>query len=58
MDLWKYYDGDLKYPDLNKRFPLGEPVIAKSTEYSKKYTQEILKKDFILDGKLICNYEG
>ena len=39
-------------------FPLGEPAIAKSTEYSKKYTQEVLKKDFYLDGKLICKYEG
>ena len=43
---------------LNKRFPLGEPEIAKSTEYSNEYTQDVLKKDFILDGKLICKYEG
>ena len=26
--------------------------------YSKEYTQYVLKKDFILDGKLICKYEG
>ena len=134
MDLWNYYDGDLKYPDLNnhshekeiaktnpkwafeyasehgrdkelepiiaksaaysfkytyeilhnKPFPLGEPAIAKkeycsvlyaqhvlydrfelaeptiakNTKYSKEYTQEVLMKDFILDGKLICKYEG
>ena len=108
MNLWQYYNGDLKYPDLNnhshekeiaktnpkwafdyvskhgkdeelesiistsschsywyaihvlyrKRFELGEPAIAKNTEYSKEYTQEVLKKDFILNGKLICKYKG
>ena len=107
MNLWKYYDGDLKYPDLTKYlpknemakyslkwayeylqehndddlekiiaknahyafyyasyvlngqpFPLGEPAIAKDEYYSKEYTKYVLKKDFILDGKLICKYEG
>ena len=135
MNLWNYYDGDLKYPDLNNHshekeiaktnskwafeyiskhgkdedlepaiakndglysykyalyvlkgpfklgeptiakhdgwysykyalyvlkgpFPLGEPTIAKNEFYSKTYTQDILKKDFYLDGKLICKYEG
>ena len=106
MNLWKYYDGDLKYPDLTKHshvkevakvtprwayeyakkhgkdeelesiiaknteysylyakhikghFKLGEPAIAKSAEYSYEYTNEVLKKDFYLDGKLICKYEG
>ena len=27
MDIWKYYDGDLKYPDI--------PVISKDETYSK-----------------------
>ena len=106
MNLWKYYDGDLKYPDLKKRshekeiakinpkwafeyvskhgkdedlepaiakdsyysflyahllkgrFELGEPAIAKDEFYTNEYTQYILKKDFYLDGKLICKYEG
>ena len=107
MNLWKYYDGDLKYPNVTmyshekemaktkpkwayeyvskhgkdedleptiakdayysylyaeevlrrKPFPLGEPIIAKSEKYAKKYTQSILFKDFYLDGKLICKYE-
>ena len=39
-------------------FKLGEPEIAKDDHYSKRYTQEVLKKDFYLDGKLICKYEG
>ena len=39
-------------------FPLGEPTIAKNEFYSKTYTRDILKKDFYLDGKLICKYEG
>ena len=43
---------------LYDRFELGEPTIAKSTEYSNEYTQEVLKKDFYLDDKLICKYEG
>ncbi len=43
---------------LKGEFPLGEPAIAKSTEYSKEYTKNVLKKDFYLDGKLICKYEG
>ena len=42
----------------NKPFPLGEPAIAKNENYSKEYTHDVLKKDFILDGKLICKYEG
>ena len=44
---------------LNGPFPLGEKAIAnaKNAEYSKKYTNAVLKKDFYLDGKLICNYE-
>ena len=110
MDIWKYYDGDLKYPDLikhteekeiaktnpkwayeylytnandkseeleliiakdakysyryavynlnHKPFKLGEPAIAKDEFYANEYTQYILKKDFYLDGKLICKYEG
>ena len=107
MNLWKYYDGDLKYPDLinhshekeiaktntkwayeylqkhndddlekiiaenahyafyyayyvlnGQPFPLGEPAIAKDEYYSKEYTKYVLKTDFILDGKLICKYEG
>ena len=132
MDLWKYYDGDLKYPDLNKHshekeiaktnpnwafeyaskhgkdedlepaiaknaylayryaciikkpfplgeheiskrydlsyryanevlkgpFPLGEPAIAKNTMFSHYYAKYVLMKDFYLDGKLICKYEG
>ena len=41
-----------------KPFPLGELVISKDETYSKKYTQDILKKDFYLDGKLICKYKG
>ena len=132
MDIWKYYDGDLKYPDLNNHshekeiaktkpkwafeyasehgrdkeleptiakdtyysyyyakeilkgrfelgepaiaknsfysysyagilngpFPLGEPVISKNETYSYYYANYVLKKDFYLDGKLICKYEG
>ena len=85
MDIWKYYDGDLKYPDIidyfydtnygkqlsihnskiayefastNGKFIEGEPEIAKDDHYLKRYTQEVLKKDFYLDGKLICKYEG
>ena len=132
MDLWKYYDGDLKYPDLNNHshekeiaktnpnwafeyaskhgkdedlepaiakssylayryaciikkpfplgeheiskrydlsyryanevlkgpFPLGEPAIAKNKMFSYYYAKYVLMKDFYLDGKLICKYEG
>ena len=43
---------------IKKPFPLGEPAIAKDEYYSKEYTKYVLKKDFILDGKLICKYEG
>ena len=39
-------------------FPLGEPEIAKDAYHSKEYTNVVLKKDFYLDGKLICKYEG
>ena len=43
---------------LNGPFPLGEPTIAKDNHYAKKYTNNVLKKDFILNGKLICKYES
>ena len=43
---------------LNGPFPLGEPVIARMKQYTNVYTNEVLKKDFYLDGKLICKYEG
>ena len=107
MDLWKYYDGDLKYPNilnhshekeiaktnskwafeyvskhgkdedlepaiaksayhsfwyaklvLKGPFKLGEPIMANYEQYASSYTQYVLKKDFYLDGKLICKYEG
>lgn len=40
MDLWKYYDGDLKYPDLSKHSHIKE--VAKVTpkwafEYAKEH---------------------
>jgi hypothetical protein len=43
---------------LNGPFPLGEPAIASNAYYSQAYTNEVLKKDFYLDGKLIRKYEG
>ena len=43
---------------LSGPFPLGESEIAISAYYSKRYTQDVLKRDFVLDGKLICKYEG
>ena len=43
---------------IKHRFELGEPSIAMDEYYSEKYTNEVLKKDFYLDGKLICKYEG
>ena len=43
---------------LKERFELGEPAIAKDEFYANEYTQYILEKDFYLDGKLICKYEG
>jgi len=27
-------------------------------QYTNAYTNEVLKKDFYLDGKLICKYKG
>ena len=42
---------------MNKRFPLGEKAIAEDDHMANDYTHTILKKDFILDGKLICKYE-
>ena len=39
-------------------FKLGEPSIARMKLYTNVYTNEVLKKDFYLDGKLICKYEG
>ena len=38
-------------------FPLGESTIAKDSYYSKQYTLNVLKKNFYLDGKLICEYK-
>ena len=43
MDLWKYYDGDLKYPDLNKHS--HEKEIAKTNpnwafEYASKHGKD------------------
>jgi hypothetical protein len=32
-------------------------IFAKSETASKKYTQLVLYKDFILNGKLICKYD-
>ena len=43
---------------INRRFELGELQIAKERNFAKAYTQEVLKKDFILNGKLICKYKG
>ena len=71
MNLWKYYDGDLKYPDITKyshekeiakanpkwayqyamdygKFPEGEAVIAKSAKYSHRYANEVLNGPFKL----------
>lgn len=42
---------------INKRFPQGEKVIAEDEHIANEYTHIILKKDFILNGKLICKYE-
>jgi hypothetical protein len=39
MNLWKYYDGDLKYPDLNNH--LHEKEIAKTNpKWAYEYTSE------------------
>ena len=38
-------------------FPEGEHVIAKYAFISREYTQLVLKRDFYVDGKLICKYE-
>ena len=40
-----------------KRFQIGEKAIAKNSLFSYEYTQRILKRDFYVDGKLICKYE-
>jgi inosine-uridine nucleoside N-ribohydrolase len=37
---------------------VGEPIIAKNKHYSNVYTKNVLRKDFYLDGKLICKYKG
>jgi hypothetical protein len=42
---------------LKDKFPLGEPVIAKDSYCSKQYTLNVLKKNFYLDNKLICEYK-
>ena len=39
MDIWKYYDGDLKYPDLNSHS--HEKEIAKT---NSKWAYEFVKK--------------
>ena len=31
-------------------------LIAKDKNYLKTYTQDVLKKDFYLDGKFVCEY--
>ena len=41
---------------LNGPFPLGESAIANDIFYSKEYTQDVLKKNFYLDGKFVCEY--
>lgn len=41
---------------LKDKFPLGEPAIAKNLFCAKKYTHEVLMKDFYIDGDLICEY--
>mgnify|MGYP000614926337 CR=1 FL=1 len=39
MDLWKYYDGDLKYPDLSKHSHIKE--VAKVTpKWAFEYAEE------------------
>ena len=71
MNLWKYYDGDLKYPNITKhkhekeianaipkwafKYVLKhgkdeelEPIIAKDTECSFEYADEILNGPFPL----------
>ena len=76
MNLWKYYDGDLKYPDITKyshekeiakskpkwafKYVLKhgkdeelEPIIAKSAYYSYQYANDILKGPFKLGEKAI-----
>jgi hypothetical protein len=54
-------DADLsyRYADevLHARFELGEPAIAKDSYCSKQYTLNVLKKNFYLDNKLICEYK-
>jgi preprotein translocase subunit SecA len=39
---------------LKGEFPEGEPAIAEDKLYSRLYTRFVLKRDFYLDNKLIC----
>ena len=39
------------------RWEEAESIIARDKFASKDYTNDVLKKDFYLDGKLICKYE-
>jgi hypothetical protein len=84
MDLWKYYNGNLKYPNIldhlhekeivktNPKWAFEymlkhgkdeelEPVIAKTADYSFKYTHKILhNKPFplgeLVTGKHLKNF--
>ena len=39
MDLWKYYDGDLKYPDLTKHSRKKE-IAKTNSDWAYEYTSE------------------
>jgi len=41
---------------IGTRFELGEPIIAMCSRSSERYVNKILKKDFYLDDKLVCEY--
>ena len=59
-EISKRYDLSYRYANevLKGPFPLGEPAIAKNKMFSYYYAKYVLMKDFYLDGKLICKYEG